>query len=69
MKKTIVSAASIIALSICCATGYSQATTQSVGGANPRPQSVGVGGANPRPTIAPPATSTIAAILMALGLI
>ena len=44
-------------------TGFAQATTNSVGGANPRPGSVGganprptsVGGANPRPS----ATSTV----------
>ena len=78
MKKTVMSAVSVFVLSTCCATGFSQATTQSVGGGSPRPMSVGggnprpqsVGGGNPRPTgNTVPATSTISAILMALGII
>ena len=67
MKKSLTLFVSMFILSLSIATGFAQATADSVGGANPRPQSVG--GANPRPTGTSTTSQTITTVLVVLSIL
>ena len=65
MKKSLTLFVSMFLLSLPSAAALAQATADSVGGANPRPQSVG--GANPRPTGTLTTSQTITTVLVVLS--